>query len=74
MPSIHPSHTHTHTHTHTRTTHTHTGKEYIRILTAPYFHVNLLHIAMNMLSFVGIGAYLVSCVVGCLPLLFGNRG
>ena len=46
-PSIHPIHPPRNT-----------DKQYLRLITAPYFHVNALHIIMNMLSFVGIGAYL----------------
>lgn len=34
------------------------GHEYYRLITSAYFHVNFFHIAMNMLSFVGIGAFL----------------
>jgi membrane associated rhomboid family serine protease len=32
--------------------------EYYRLFTSAYFHLGLFHIAMNMLSFVGIGAWL----------------
>jgi len=34
--------------------------EYYRLITSAYFHLGFFHIAMNMLSFVGIGAWLES--------------
>jgi hypothetical protein len=36
------------------------GWQWYRLLTAPLFHVGLLHIIMNMMSFVMIGGWLVS--------------
>ena len=34
--------------------------QYYRLITSAYFHLGFFHIAMNMLSFVGIGAWLES--------------
>jgi hypothetical protein len=36
------------------------GLQFYRLVTAAYFHVGILHILMNMLSFVSIGGWLVS--------------